>query len=185
MAAETKHTATPDACIELTLADEAATLAAGERLARATFADGSALPGPEGVGTATAGGMFYLQGELGAGKTTLTRGILRGYGFQGAVKSPTYTLVEPYEFELCHIYHFDLYRLADPREVEFLGTESYFDASNLCLVEWPERGAGEIPPADVEITLTVAGAGRRLRIHALTARGAAMVARFSDQRLSS
>ena len=138
------------------LADEAATVAFGRALARATQmgdapSEDEALA-PE-TGVATRGGILYLQGDLGAGKTTLTRGFLRGYGHEGAVKSPTYTLVEPYEFSLCKLYHFDLYRLADPEEFEYLGTEQYFDRANVCLVEWAERGAGWVPAGDLRIEL--------------------------------
>lgn len=117
------------------------------------------------------GGVFYLQGDLGAGKTTLTRGIMRGFGYQGAVKSPTYTLVEPYEFTQCRIYHFDLYRLADPEEVEYLGTEDYFANNNLCIFEWPERGAKHIPDADLVISLETEGTGRRLTCQSFTEKG--------------
>jgi len=117
------------------------------------------------------GGVFYLQGDLGAGKTTLTRGIMRGFGYQGAVKSPTYTLVEPYEFTQCRIYHFDLYRLADPEEVEYLGTEDYFANNNLCIFEWPERGAKHIPDADLVISLETEGTGLRLTCQTTTEKG--------------
>jgi tRNA threonylcarbamoyladenosine biosynthesis protein TsaE len=150
--------------IDYFLKNEAATLRLGTALAQATFQPSvdlavKALPG-EGV--ASVGGIIHLHGELGAGKTTLTRGILRGYGYQGAVKSPTYTLVEPYEFTACHIYHFDLYRLGAPEEVEYLGTEDYFSGQHLCLIEWAERGAGVIPAADIEVSLTAENKGRRL-----------------------
>ncbi len=156
----------------LALANEAATLAFAERLARATFADPERIPDGDQPGCPTTGGIIYLSGELGAGKTTLTRGLLRGYGFSGAVKSPTYTLVEPYEFDQCQLYHFDLYRLADPEEVEYLGVEDYFQPANLCIVEWAERGAGVIPPADLSITLALAGTGRELHCQSHTEKGA-------------
>ncbi|BAP15112.1 MAG: tRNA threonylcarbamoyladenosine biosynthesis protein TsaE [Alcanivorax borkumensis] len=127
------------------LADEAATLALGAEL-------GHRL---------AAGGCVYLEGDLGAGKTTLVRGILRGLGHNGAVKSPTYTIVEPYEIRGVHIYHFDLYRLSDPEELELIGVREYFDAGSLCLLEWPERGAGVVPAPDLTITLAVNGHGRK------------------------
>lgn len=161
-------------CTEYTqnLHGESATVEFGKRLARATFRDPQqSMPGPGSPGCPTIGGVIHIEGDLGAGKTTLTRGVMRGYGYEGAVKSPTYTLVEPYNFTDCNIYHFDLYRLSDPEEVTYLGIEDYFSDDNLCLVEWAERGRNTIPPADLVITLSGTGTERDLRCQTRTEKG--------------
>ena len=162
------------------LKDEAATLEFGKRLARATFAQPQRADNDvvTDLGVASIGGVIHLHGELGAGKTTLTRGLMRGYGYTGAVKSPTYTLVEPYEFELCRIYHFDLYRLAVPEEADYLGTDDYFSGSNLCIIEWAEKGLGAIPPADLKITLEIDGTGRLLDCETHTDKGETIAKRL-------
>ncbi|MCK6438142.1 tRNA (adenosine(37)-N6)-threonylcarbamoyltransferase complex ATPase subunit type 1 TsaE [Rivihabitans pingtungensis] len=139
----------------LRLADEAATLAAGRQLAR-------------GLG---GGVIVTLHGDLGAGKTTLTRGVLAGLGHVGRVRSPTYTLVEPYELPTLAVYHFDLYRFADPAEWRDAGFAEYFGPYSLCLLEWPEKAQGCLPPADLAIHLDLDGDGRQLTVTALTPRG--------------
>ena len=128
-----------------------------------------------------AAGVIFLSGGLGAGKTTLCRGLLRGLGYDGAVKSPTFTLVEPYELERGSVYHFDLYRLAHPDELDYLGAEDYFAAEALCLIEWPERGAGFLPTPDLELTLTVTSeASRQMQLQAQTLKGERAMARLAQ-----
>jgi len=162
------------------LKDEAETERFGRLLALAT----SDLPVTAGNGelkpAATNGGTIYLHGDLGAGKTTLARGLMRGYGYDGAVKSPTYTLVEPYEFSRYNIYHFDLYRLSIPDEVEFLGVSDYFESQNLCLIEWPENGGSELPKADLLISLVIENQGRRLSWQANSERGQEIAERLLE-----
>lgn len=127
----------------------------------------------------TDGACFYLRGELGAGKTTFVRGFVRGAGHSGPVRSPTFTLVESYRVAGRDIHHFDLFRLADPEELEFMGIRDYFAPGAVCLVEWPERGAGVLPPGDVRMALTYIREGRRVRWQADTARGREILAALS------
>jgi tRNA threonylcarbamoyladenosine biosynthesis protein TsaE len=149
------------------LADAAATEKVGAALARALM-----------------GGMVVaLHGDLGAGKTTVVRGALRAMGWTGAVKSPTYTLVEHYPFSSLYFYHFDFYRFADPSEWETAGLADYFRDDAVCLVEWPERVAGLLPPADVDIALAhpkPGATGRDLALSAHTANGDRCVAAISQ-----
>lgn len=152
------------------LADEQATLQAGEALAQALQTRREARAR-----------VIYLEGQLGAGKTTLTRGVLQALGHRGKVKSPTYTLVEPYALACGVVYHFDLYRLKDPAELEFIGVQEYFDQGCLCLVEWPERGANEIPAPDVVAALSVEGSGRQLDLSAHSDAGEKILAALSAQ----
>ena len=119
--------------------------------------------------------VIYLSGELGTGKTTLVRGFLRGLGFKGAVKSPTYTLVEPYELGRQTIYHFDLYRLNDPEELEYMGVRDYFDAQGICLVEWPERARGCMHPPDVTIEFAYWDEGRQVNFVCSTEAGKSLI----------
>ncbi len=125
--------------------------------------------------------LVFLQGDLGAGKTTLTRGILRALGHQGAVKSPTYTLVEPYRLGDKKLYHFDLYRLADPEELEFMGIRDYLSEQGYCLVEWPERGEGILPSADLQLSIEVAGWSRVITINANSEKGDKVMAALADE----
>jgi len=130
------------------LRDEGATLAFGARL--------GATLGP--------GTIIFLSGNLGSGKTTLARGILRGLGYDGKVKSPTYTLVELYKLSRLDLYHFDLYRFNDPQEWADAGFRDSFGSGNVCLVEWPERGGDLLPRPDLRIELSVEREGRRIRV---------------------
>lgn len=114
---------------------------------------------------------LYLQGDLAAGKTTLARGFLRGLGYAGRVKSPTYTLLEPYELDGVACYHFDLYRLADPQELAFLGLDDLLREDAIWLVEWPERGEGALPAADLVITISHQGEARLLGFQSYSPKG--------------
>ena len=108
--------------------------------------------------------LVFLHGQLGAGKTTLVRGILRAWGYSGSVKSPTYTLLEPYEVDGRTIYHFDLYRIGDSEELDFIGIDELMDADAIKFVEWPELGSGRLPDPDVDIRLSLEGEGRRIEV---------------------
>ena len=141
------------------LPDESATQALGAALSRAL------APGL----------VIYLEGDLGAGKTALTRALLHAAGHKGAVKSPTYTLSEPYRIELdgqtVNLIHYDLYRMSSPEEFLDAGFREDFDGKNICIVEWPEKGAPVLPPPDVQILLSVRGLGRTVELQALSELG--------------
>ena len=141
------------------LHDEAGTAALGAALARA-LAPGLAI---------------YLHGDLGAGKTALTRALLHAAGHAGTVKSPTYTLSEPYAIRLdgraVNVIHFDLYRMGSPEEFLDAGFREDFNGDNICIVEWPEKADRVLPPADINLFLTVSGNGRDVELQASTALG--------------
>lgn len=121
------------------------------------------------------GTLIFLKGGLGAGKTTLVRGLIHALGHEGPVKSPTYTLVEPYAFANLTVYHFDLYRLSDPLELEYLGVQDYFQDHAVCLVEWPERAKGFLPEADLSIAISIAGEARQVEFVAKSESGHRLV----------
>ena len=124
-------------------------------------------------------GIVFLKGDLGAGKTTLCRGVLRGLGYNGAVKSPTFTLVEPYELPQHSVYHFDLYRLSDPAELNYLGVDEYFTSRALCLIEWSEKGIGLLPKPDLEIEMRVIGdTSRQVSVQSGSDKGERALARL-------
>lgn len=137
------------------LPDEAATLAFGAQLAR----------------TLQPGLTFYLEGDLGAGKTTLVRGMLRALGYAGRVKSPTYTLAESYSLPAFELYHFDLYRMHDPREWLDAGFRDVSGGQVVSLIEWPEKAAGWLPQPDVIVRLSIADEGRDIECEATSPRG--------------
>ena len=120
-----------------------------------------------------------LRGDLGAGKTTLSRGLLQNLGHQGAVKSPTYTLVEPYDLDVGTVYHFDLYRVIDPEELDYIGFADYLSQGSLCLIEWPERGNGYLSAADVSVDIEHHRIGREVTVMALTDIGTDFLSRLA------
>lgn len=122
------------------------------------------------IAVASDGLVVYLKGDLGAGKTTLVRGMLRGIGWSGPVKSPTYTIMEPYELNLINLYHFDLYRLADPEELDYLGLRELI-GHGVLVFEWPEKGYGGLPAPDLLIEITHLKYGRCLKLHAVSNKG--------------
>lgn len=142
--------------LDLNLPDAAATGRLGEALAA-------------GV---RPGRVLHLRGELGSGKTTLVRGLLRALGYAGRVKSPTYTLVEPYSLSKLHLYHFDFYRFKDRSEWLSSGFREYFSGDAVCIVEWPERAGGLLPPPDLDLHLQFAGEARRATLESHTPAGA-------------
>jgi len=158
--------------LEYLLADEAATVAVGGCLAKVLQWQDQEHQSKQAL-------VVYLHGDLGAGKTTLTRGFVRGMGHQGNVKSPTYTLVEPYELLPWQVYHFDLYRLADAEELEYMGIRDYFNDNCCCFIEWPEKGAGLLANADIIINIVYQEEQRVIALRACSVRGEAVLQQFA------
>lgn len=131
------------------------------------------------------GSSIHLIGALAAGKTTLARGYLRALGYDGAVKSPTFTLVETYEFDFGAVHHFDLYRLRSAAELELIGIDEYFSEGADCLIEWPTRGQGVLPVCDIEVYLNLGKGRRRAEIHACSKYGEKAVGEFNSQARST
>lgn len=144
-----------------------------------TPADTDAL-GARLAATRPARGVVHLHGDLGAGKSSLARALLRSLGVTGPVRSPTYTLVERYVLPDGEALHLDLYRIADPGELEYLGLDALSDGAVLWLVEWPERGRGALPAADLQVRLAVDGEGRRIELEATSPEGEAWLRRIED-----
>ncbi len=126
--------------------------------------------------------VIFLYGELGAGKTTLARGFLRELGFPGRVKSPTYTLVEPYEFSDFTVFHFDLYRLHQPYELESMGVQDYFMAKTICLIEWPEKGGSILPVPDLSCYISMQGDSREIKMIAQSVNGETILQRLQHDK---
>ncbi len=146
------------------LADEDETVALGKKIAK--LVNGR--------------GIIFLEGTLGAGKTTFARGVLAQFEYSGAVKSPTYTLVESYSFDMGRVNHFDLYRLGEAEELEFIGIRDYFETEGLSLIEWPERGSGYLPRPDIVIRFDVIKNGRLAKIQGLSDLGSAVIKNLEE-----
>ena len=141
--------------VKMYLVDAAATEAFGARLAACC----------------QVGGLIFFHGQLGTGKTTLVRGLLRALGHTGPVKSPTYALVESYQLQSRDVHHLDLYRLADPGELEWIGIRDLIDGEALALIEWPEQGKGVLPEPDLELTMEYRDTGREVGLRAVSDTG--------------
>ncbi len=154
----------------ISIPDEASMLDFGQRMAQALLCQSEAQENLNSV--------IFLQGSLGAGKTTLVRGFLRGFGYQDKVKSPTYTLVESYLFGAYAVFHFDLYRLHHSQELESIGIQDYFIPSAICLIEWPEHGKGLLPTPDLSCYISLHDNSREIKLIAQSAHGETLLQRL-------
>ena len=167
----TKQQESGGSALEINLENDQATENLGRALAQALVEISGEGSRPSAI--------IFLSGELGAGKTTLSRGVLRFFAYQGAVKSPTYTLVEPYELESVSVFHFDLYRLSHPEELHYLGFEDYFTSGNICLLEWPAKAGDFLPDCDIEIKISIKNDGRIAQICAFQKSGEKIIERLN------
>lgn len=154
-----------DFSIKLKIPNEQSMLMFGAKLAR--VCDDAAI--------------IFLNGQLGAGKTTLTRGFLQGLGYKGHVKSPTYTLVESYQLDHHKVYHFDFYRLRDPHELEYMGIQDYFDSKTICLIEWPDYGKGMLPQPDLSCDIDLNSKERIVKLVPHSEHGTSILHRFENE----
>ena len=159
--------------IEFALVDEGATARLGVALAHAIESNAAEI--------AERGLVVALAGDLGTGKTSLVRATLRALGVTGAIKSPTFTLVEPYVVSSLNFYHFDFYRLADPEEFSFTGFREMFGPGAVCLIEWPDKVGSRLPRADLRFALRVHGRGRHASLTAATELGASCLQRITTE----
>lgn len=176
-------------CLELSLPDEPATLALGAAFGAALQSQLGPLGDVAQSSAPPSSLVVTLEGDLGAGKTTLVRGLLRGLGYGNKVKSPTYTLVEAHAVSGLNLYHFDFYRFNDPEEYLEAGLDEYFHAqgpqAGICLVEWPDKAGDYLPPPDVRICLSVDGEGRRAELYGCSSRGIACLTRMTPPSFAS
>jgi len=126
--------------------------------------------------------LVFFDGDLGVGKTTICKGIIRAFGYDGVVTSPTYNLVESYNQGTIRAHHFDLYRLGSPEELEFIGIRDYFKRGDFCLIEWPDRGIGILPAPDLYLSIVAINEGREIKIESKTRVGELLLARLSSAR---
>lgn len=160
------------------ISDEASMLEWGKQLAQASLHDATMYDKVQKDTSRT----IFLYGQLGAGKTTVARGFLQGLGYKGRVKSPTYTLVESYEFSTGTVFHFDLYRLHTPEELESIGIQDYFIPRATCLVEWPEHGKGLLPLPDLSCYISLHDNSREIKLTAHTAYGKTILQRLQHDK---